>query len=67
MATSFWVVMQKRGDGKVYADLHKTDEKIYLTKEDAEVAQAVLPHSIWTHVVELVALTREEWEELGGK
>lgn len=31
----FWVIMVKRQDGEVYADLHKTNEKIYLTYEDA--------------------------------
>jgi len=32
----FFVIMLKRQDGKVYADLHKTTEKICLTYEDAE-------------------------------
>lgn len=31
----FWVIMLKRRDGEVYADLHKTNQKIYLTYEDA--------------------------------
>ena len=34
--TEFYVIMLKRSDGKVYADLHKTNMKIYLEKEDAE-------------------------------
>jgi hypothetical protein len=33
--TNFWVIMQKRRDGKVYTDLHKTNQKIYLEYEDA--------------------------------
>lgn len=33
--TEFYVIMLKRQDGKVYADLHKTDQFIYLTEEDA--------------------------------
>jgi hypothetical protein len=32
----FWVIMLKRRDGEVYADLHKTNMKIYLEYEDAE-------------------------------
>ena len=31
----FWVIMLKRRDGEVYADLHKTNQKIYLEYEDA--------------------------------
>jgi hypothetical protein len=34
----FYVVMQKRKDGEIYVDLHKTTEKIYLLYEDAEEA-----------------------------
>jgi hypothetical protein len=33
--TNFWVIMQKRRDGKVYTDLHKTNEIMYLSYEDA--------------------------------
>jgi len=64
MATSFWGVMQKRigKDVKVYADLHKTDDKIYHTVEDAEEAWVNMPLASFFHVVELVALTLEEWE-----
>lgn len=35
MAFEFYVNMQKRKDGKVYADLHKTDHTIYFTPEEA--------------------------------
>lgn len=38
MAYEFFVVMQKRSDGKVYADLHKTDERMYLIEEEADAA-----------------------------
>lgn len=52
----FFVNMQKRGDGKVYADLHKTDHIIYFTPEDAQAAidadPVLKPHR---HVVRLVA------------
>jgi hypothetical protein len=34
----FYVVMQKRKDGEIYVDLHKTTEKIYLLYEEAEEA-----------------------------
>lgn len=69
MATTFWVVMQKRigKDAKVYADLHKTDGIMHQTLWDAEAALRKHPLNPCFHVVELVALTREEWEELGGK
>lgn len=38
MSFLIYVNMQKRGDGKVYADMHKTDERIYFTPEDAQAA-----------------------------
>ena len=52
----FYVNMQKRGDGKVYADLHKTDHTIYFTPEEAQHsidADPVLRQ--YRHVVRLVA------------
>lgn len=58
---SFFVNMQKRGDGKVYADLHKTDERIYFTREDAQAAIDADPDlKPYRHVVELVAVLPEE-------
>jgi len=57
----FYVVMQKRRDGKVYADLHKTTEKMYLDKVNALQALLAMgdlaPHF---HVVELFAVTGVE-------
>ncbi len=67
MATSFWTIMQRRSDNKVYADLHKTNDTIYHTPEDAGETWVNMNLASFFHVVELVALTREEWEELGGK
>jgi len=67
MARSFWVIMQKRSDDKVYADLHKTNDTIYHTQDDAKRVHGYMNLASLCHVVELVALTREEWEELGGK
>ena len=55
--TEFFVVMVKRGDGLVYADLHKTDGKIYLTRGEAEAA--LKPHF---HVVRLIAALPNELE-----
>ncbi len=52
----FYVVMQKRRDGEIYVDLHKTTEKIYLLYEDAEEALnelGVLKE--YNHIVKLVA------------
>ena len=64
MAQSFFVNMSKRKDGKVYANLHKADGRIYFERE---VAEQELRQDIWQankHTVELVALTREEYDEL---
>lgn len=65
MAYQFFVNMQKRGDGKVYADLHKTDQAIYFSEEDAQAAidkdPSLSPHR---HVVEMVAMTAQEYDEL---
>ncbi len=58
---AFYVVMQKRRDGKVYADLHKTNGKVYLDKRDALQAWRALGEmSSYTHVVELFAVTAIE-------
>lgn len=43
MSHLIFVNMQKRGDGKVYADMHKTDERIYFTPEDAQRAIDAAP------------------------
>jgi len=58
---TFYVVMQKRGDGKVYADLHKCLPHIFFTREDAEEARQADPElANHRHVVELVAALPEE-------
>jgi len=41
--------MQKRSDGKIYCDLHKTDHKIYFTEEEALSAIRLLPEDIQKH------------------
>ena len=38
MSFLVYVNMQKRSDGKVYPDMHKTDERVYFTPEDAQRA-----------------------------
>lgn len=63
MAQTFFVNMSKRKDGKVYADLHKAGGRIYFEREAAEQE---LRQDIWQankHTVELVAITKEEFEE----
>lgn len=65
MSFLFYVNMQKRGDGKVYADLHKTDGHIYYDPEEAQAAidadPELAPHR---HVVAIVGMLESEYEEL---
>ena len=59
----FYVNMQKRRDGKVYADLHKTDERIYFNEEEAQTAIDADPEiAPYRHVVKLIAVLPEEME-----
>ena len=51
----FYVCMQKRKDGKIYPDLHKTDGSFYLTREEAEEALEEDEYKMFKHVVELEA------------
>ena len=62
--TEFYVIMQKRQDCKVYADLHKSTEQIYLTKEDAESAFKYFEYQDSFHIVKLIACLDEEIKEL---
>ena len=65
MSTTFYVIMQKRKDGKVYADLHKTDGRFYLTEGEAKRAlRTDTPNPEYFHVVELIAMTVQDWDEL---
>lgn len=65
MATEFYVIMQKRQDGKVYADLHKTNQIIYLEREDAERwLNAGCQYEEHSHVVKLIAHTEEEYDRV---
>jgi hypothetical protein len=64
MAAEFYVNMQKRGDGKVYADLHKTDGLTYPTEQEAKSAleDTLVPGG--KQVTKLIALTEDEYKEL---
>lgn len=65
MSHLFYTNMQKRGDGKVYADLHKTDYEIYFTPEDAQATiDSDPPLQEYRHVVPLVAMTEAEFNAL---
>ena len=65
MSRTFYVIMQKRRDGKVYADLHKTDGSFFLDKDEANRVRESDPiYREHFHVVELVAMTVEEWNKL---
>lgn len=60
----FYVNMQKRGDGIVYADLHKTDHKVYFTAEEAQAAIDADPGlKPYRHVVKMVAILETELVE----
>ena len=63
--TEFYVIMQKRQDGKVYADLHKTNQHIYLTIEDAEDEFNNSEHyKQYCHIVKLIGWLDEELKEI---
>jgi hypothetical protein len=63
--TEFYVIMLKRQDGKVYADLHKTDQFIYLTEEDAyEELNNKEQFKEYYQVVKLIACLDGELKEI---
>jgi hypothetical protein len=62
--TEFYVIMLKRQDGKVYADLHKTNQVIYLTIEDAYEEWNNNEHfKEYYHIVKLIACLDEELKQ----
>ena len=66
--TTFYAIMLKRADKKVYADLHKTDQFIYLTEEDAYEELNNNKHfKEYYHVVKLIACLDGELKELEEK
>lgn len=63
-ATEFFVVMQKRADGIIYPDLHKTDHQIHLTEEDVDKAlkeKDFLEHHF--HKVRMVGIVATDWDK----
>lgn len=57
----FYVLMLKRSDGEVYADLHKTDMKIYLEYEDAEKElNSWAMCQEYVHIVKMVAYLNDD-------
>ena len=63
--TEFYVIMLKRQDGKVYADLHKTNQVIYLTIEDAyEEWNNTEHYKEYYHIVKLIACLDGELKEI---
>lgn len=59
--TNFWVIMLKRQDGKVYTDLHKTNQVIYLNYEDALEDLNHTDHfKEYYHIVKMIATLDEE-------
>jgi len=63
--TEFYVIMLKRQDGKVYADLHKTNQHIYLTEEDAYEELNNTGHFKENyHIVKLIACLDGELKEI---
>ena len=66
MATEFFVVMQKRRDGKIYADMHKVIyDKMYLIEEEADAALIELK-DLAAHFqkVKIIGMLEDEWEAL---
>ena len=63
--TEFYVIMLKRQDGKVYADLHKTNQHIYLRIEDAYEEWNNSEHyKEYCHIVKLIACLDGELKEI---
>lgn len=60
MSFLIYVNMQKRRDGKVYADMHKTDGRIYFTPDEAKAAIDADPElAAYRHVVPIVCEVQE--------
>jgi len=65
MATTFYVLMLKRADGVVRADLAESLPTMFLT-EDAALRSICVDGALahHRHVVEMVAMTRAEYDDL---
>lgn len=55
----FWVIMQKRNDGCVYADLPKTDGHMYLEYGDALMALNAHPDKECYRIVKMIVNLEE--------
>ena len=66
MATEFFIIVPKRDDGKVYADVQKAvGGKLYMSNKDAQDDLDELGvYAGMFHVVPLIATTKEEYEEM---
>lgn len=63
----FYVIMQKRKDGKIYPDLNKTNGKIYYVREDAEREILFDPSiSQYRHVVKMWATLADQQSDGEG-
>lgn len=61
----FFVIMQKRRDGRVYPDLHKSSEKMYLTITDAERELVLDPEMAkYRHIVRMYAILADETDKI---
>ena len=54
VSCTFYVIMLKRQDGQVYADLAKTTQQIFLTEHEAQDALANLSCGSW-HILQMQA------------
>lgn len=60
MGCEFFVIMLKRTDRKIYADLHKTNQRIYLSRSHANDAlEAMGSNGKHYHVIKMVAALSE--------
>lgn len=65
MSYKVYVVMQARSDNKVCADMHKTNERFYLTPEEAQKAiDADIELAAYKHIVPVIVLTEDEYMQI---
>lgn len=64
MAYEVYVIMQKRKDGIIYSDMHKTTEKFYFDYQEAErdrVKDEILLN--YFHTVKIICCLEKEYNE----
>jgi hypothetical protein len=65
MATEFFIIVPKRDDGKVYADVQKAVwGALYSTESEAQSDLDAMKFRANFIVVPLIAMTKEEYEEM---